>query len=70
MEIWFGTPTSDYNILICLSYCHVLENKLKPKPQKANFLGFNNGVTSNRLWCPLQRKIIVSKYVMFNEILC
>ncbi|CAL9014787.1 unnamed protein product, partial [Prunus brigantina] len=41
--------------------------KLDPRAKKALFMGFSTGVKGYRLWCPDEKKIVVSRDVTFDE---
>ncbi|CAL8994262.1 unnamed protein product, partial [Prunus brigantina] len=70
MEVWSGKPCTDYkylHIFGCPAYYHVRESKLDPRAKKALFMGFSTGVKGYRLWCPDEKKIVVSRDVTFDE---
>lgn len=70
MEIWYGTPASDYDslhIFNCPSYYHVLKNNLDPKSTKIIFFHFSSGIKGYYLWYSLQKKIIVGMNVVLSE---
>ncbi|BBH01937.1 hypothetical protein Prudu_012349, partial [Prunus dulcis] len=70
MEVWSGKPCTDYkylHIFGCPAYYHVRKSKLDPRAKKALFMGFSTGVKGYRLWCPDEKKIVVSRDVTFDE---
>ncbi|CAL9028580.1 unnamed protein product, partial [Prunus brigantina] len=70
MEVWSGKPCTDYkylHIFGCPAYYHVRESKLDPRAKKALFMGFSTGVKGYRLWCPDEKKFVVSRDVTFDE---
>ena len=63
LEVWFGSPTTNYDslhIFGCPTYYHVKDSKLDPRAKKAIFLGFSSGVKEYRLWCTKTKKKIHS----------
>ncbi|KAM1935365.1 hypothetical protein ACFX15_019429 [Malus domestica] len=70
MEVWSGKPCTDYKFLHifgCSAYYYVRESKLDPRAKKALFMGFSTGVKGYRLWCPNEKKFVVSRDVTFDE---
>ncbi|KAM1696422.1 hypothetical protein ACFXTN_027951 [Malus domestica] len=70
MEVWSGKPCTDYKFLHifgCPAYYYVRESKLDPRAKKALFMGFSTGVKGYRLWCPDEKKFVVSRDVTFDE---
>ena len=52
LEVWFGSPITNYDslrIFDCLEYYHVKDSKLDPRAKKAILLGFNLGLKGYRL---------------------
>ena len=43
------------------------DGKLDPRARKAMVLGFKGGVKGYKLWDPENQKIVLSKYVTFDE---
>ncbi|KAG8498730.1 hypothetical protein CXB51_005092 [Gossypium anomalum] len=68
-EVWFGNPAnySDLKIFGCPAYTHVDNEKLEPKSIKYVFLGYKAGVKGYKLWCPENRKVVISRDVVFYE---
>ncbi|KAG8482954.1 hypothetical protein CXB51_021884 [Gossypium anomalum] len=68
-EIWPGNPTnySDLKIFGCPVYAHVDNGKLEPRSIKCIFLGYKAGVKGYKLWCLENRKVVISRDVIFYE---
>ncbi|KAG8497073.1 hypothetical protein CXB51_008352 [Gossypium anomalum] len=68
-EVWSGNPAnySDLKIFGCPAYAHVDNGKLEPRSIKCVFLGYKAGVKGYKLWCPENRKVVISRYVVFDE---
>ena len=57
-------------VLGCMAYVHVdagEQSKLDAKAKKMIFLGYPRGVKGYRLWDPLEKKVVISQYVTFDE---
>ncbi|KAG8486271.1 hypothetical protein CXB51_019635 [Gossypium anomalum] len=69
-EVWSGNPAnySDLKIFGCPAYAHVDNEKLEPRSIKCVFLGYKAGVKGYKLWCPENRKVVISTDVVFDEI--
>ena len=70
LEVWSGTPVSDYDklhVFGCSAYYHVTDSKLDPRAKKAKFMGFSKGVKGYRLWCPETSKIVNNRDVTFDQ---
>ena len=67
--IWFGNPAnySDLKIFGCPAYAHVDNGKLELRFIKCVFLGYKASVKGYKLWCPENRKVVISKDVVFDE---
>ena len=68
-EVWKGGPVS-YSFLKvfgCPAYVHESKGKLEPRARKCIFLGYRRGVKGYRMWCPISKKIIISRHVTFDE---
>ncbi|KAG8474748.1 hypothetical protein CXB51_031715 [Gossypium anomalum] len=68
-EVWSGNPAnySDLKIFGCPAYAHVNNGKLEPRSIKCIFLGYKAGVKGYKLWCPENRKVVISRDVVFDE---
>ncbi|KAG8492474.1 hypothetical protein CXB51_009570 [Gossypium anomalum] len=68
-EVWSGNPAnySDLKIYGCPTYAHVDNGKLEPRSIKCVFLGYKAGVKGYKLWCPENRKVVISRDVVFDE---
>ncbi|KAG8497424.1 hypothetical protein CXB51_008733 [Gossypium anomalum] len=68
-EVWSGNPAnySDLKIFGCPAYAHVDNGKLEPRSIKCVFLGYKTGVKGYKLWCPENRKVMISRDVFFDE---
>ncbi|KAG8472305.1 hypothetical protein CXB51_034359 [Gossypium anomalum] len=68
-EVWSGNPAnySDLKIFGCPAYAHVDNGKLESRSIKYVFLGYKAGVKGYKLWCPENRKVVISRYVVFDE---
>ncbi|KAG8497386.1 hypothetical protein CXB51_008630 [Gossypium anomalum] len=52
----------------CPAYAHIDNGKLEPRSIKCVFLGYKVGVKGYKLWCPGNRKVVISRDVVFDEI--
>ncbi|KAG8480196.1 hypothetical protein CXB51_024912 [Gossypium anomalum] len=68
-EVWSGNPAnySDLKIFGCPAYAHVNNGKLEPRSIKCVFLGYKASVKGYKLWCPENRKVMISRDVVFDE---
>ncbi|KAG8501467.1 hypothetical protein CXB51_003773 [Gossypium anomalum] len=68
-EVWSGNPAnySDLKIFGCPAYAHVDNGKLEPRSIKCVFLDYKAGVKGYKLWCPENRKVVISRDVVFDE---
>ncbi|KAG8489027.1 hypothetical protein CXB51_017119 [Gossypium anomalum] len=64
-EVWSGNPAnySDLKIFGCPAYAHVDNGKLESRSIKCIFLGYKAGVKGYKLWCPENRKVVISRDV-------
>ncbi|KAG8490651.1 hypothetical protein CXB51_013913 [Gossypium anomalum] len=68
-EVWSGNPAnySDLKIFGCPAYAHVDNGKLEPRSIKCVFLGYKAGVKEYKLWYPENRKVVISRDIIFDE---
>ncbi|KAG8489067.1 hypothetical protein CXB51_017037 [Gossypium anomalum] len=68
-EVRSGNPAnySDLKIFGCPAYAHVDNGKLEPRSIKCVFLGYKASVKGYKLWCPENRKVVISRDVVFDE---
>ncbi|KAG8501164.1 hypothetical protein CXB51_003282 [Gossypium anomalum] len=68
-EVWSGNPAnySDLKIFGCPAHAHVDNGKLEARSIKCVFLGYKAGVKGYKLWCPENRKVVISRDVVFDE---
>ncbi|KAG8472960.1 hypothetical protein CXB51_035039 [Gossypium anomalum] len=68
-EVWSGNLAnySDLKIFGCPAYAHVDNGKLEPRSIKCVFLGYKASVKGYKLWCPENRKVVISRDVVFDE---
>ncbi|KAG8498113.1 hypothetical protein CXB51_007338 [Gossypium anomalum] len=68
-EVWSGNLAnySDLKIFGCPAYAHVDNGKLEPRSIKCVFLGYRAGVKRYKLWCSKNRKVVISRDVIFDE---
>ena len=61
-------PTySDLKVFGYFAFTHVDNGKLEPKSIKYIFLGYKSNVKCYKLWCPKTKKLVISKYVIFDK---
>nr|KYP33708.1 Retrovirus-related Pol polyprotein from transposon TNT 1-94 [Cajanus cajan]KYP40580.1 Retrovirus-related Pol polyprotein from transposon TNT 1-94 [Cajanus cajan] len=68
-EVWSNKP-ANYSLLRffgCNAYYHVNEGKLEPRSKKGLFMGYGDAVKGYRIWSPSERKVILSRDVIFDE---
>ena len=51
-----------------MSNYHVNEGKLEPKAKKGLFMGYGDGVKGFQVLSPSERKVILSRDVIFDEL--
>ncbi|KAG8474542.1 hypothetical protein CXB51_031315 [Gossypium anomalum] len=54
-------------IFRCLAYAHVDNGKLESRSITCVFLGYKASVKGYKLWCPENRKVVISRDVVFDE---
>ncbi|GKD40377.1 retrovirus-related pol polyprotein from transposon TNT 1-94 [Tanacetum coccineum] len=59
--------TACYLINRCHTYYHVSKGKLDPRGEKGIFMGYGDEVKGYRIWSPLERRVILSRDVTFDE---
>ena len=52
----------------CLTYYHVSEGKLEPRAKNGSFMGYKDGVKGLWVWSLSERKVILSRDVIFYEL--
>ena len=65
-----GEPAHDYDqlkVFGCPAYYHVRTDKLESRARKVIFVGFKRGVKGYKLWDPVDKKIVLSRDVTFDE---
>ena len=69
IEVWSGSLAnySELRVFGCIVYAHAYNGKLEPRAVKCIFLGYKSGVKGYKLWNPETRKVVISRYVVFNE---
>jgi len=70
IEVWSGSPAdySQLRVFGCTAYAHVDNGKLEPRAVKCVFLGYGSGVKAYRLWNPETKNVLLSRNVVFNEV--
>ncbi|KAJ4717199.1 Retrovirus-related Pol polyprotein from transposon TNT 1-94 [Melia azedarach] len=68
-EVWSGKPADYSNLRAfgCTVYYHVNEGKLEPRAKKGVFVGYGDGVKGYRIWSPSEKRVILSRNVVFDE---
>ncbi|KAG8473150.1 hypothetical protein CXB51_035082 [Gossypium anomalum] len=68
-EVWSGNPAnySDLKIIGFPVFAHVDNGKLEPRSIKCVFLDYKAGVKGYKLWCLENRKVVISRDVVFDE---
>jgi len=70
LKVWSEKFSQDYDslwVFSCLACYHVKEDKLSPKARKCGFVCFKKGVKGCKIWDLKDKKIILSRDVMFYE---
>jgi hypothetical protein len=71
-EVWAGHSCDFSNLRIfgCDDYALIYKyqhSKLYPRSKKYVFVGYGHGVKGCRLWDPIAHKLIIRRYVVFDE---
>jgi len=68
-ELWSGKSAHYSNLRVfgCIVYYHVNEGKLEPGAKKGVFVGYGDGVKGYRIWSPYEKRVILSRNVLFDE---
>ncbi|KAJ4720195.1 Retrovirus-related Pol polyprotein from transposon TNT 1-94 [Melia azedarach] len=68
-EVWSDKPADYSNLRAfgCTVYYHVNEGKLEPRAKKGVFVGYGDGVKGYRIWSPSEKRVILSRNVVFDE---
>ncbi|KAG8498774.1 hypothetical protein CXB51_005214 [Gossypium anomalum] len=68
-EVWSGNLAnySDLKIFGCPANAHVENGKSEPRSIKCVFLGYKAGVKGYKLWCLENRKVVISRDVVFDK---
>ena len=68
-EVWSGSSVEYSNLKVfgCTAYYHVSEGKLEPRAKKGAFVGYGDGVKGFRIWSPSEKRVILSRSVVFDE---
>jgi len=70
LEVWSRKVAQDYDslrIFGCPAYYHVKKDKLGPRVRKSVLMGFQKYVKSYKICNPKDKKIILSRDVIFDE---
>jgi len=70
LNIWLGEVTQDYDFLQvfgCPAYFSVKDDKLNPRVKKFVFLAFKKNLKGYKLWDSENKKIVLSRYVIFDD---
>jgi len=52
----------------CLTYYHINEGKLEPRAKKGFFMGYGDGVKGFWVWSLFERKVIMSRDFVYDEL--
>ncbi|KAG8485684.1 hypothetical protein CXB51_019017 [Gossypium anomalum] len=66
-KFWVFFLKQKSDIFGCPAYAHVDNGKLELRSIKCVFLGYKAGVKGYKLWCPKNRKVVISRDVVFDE---
>jgi len=70
LNIWSGGAAEDYDLLRVFgspSYISAKDDKVNPRAKKFVFFGVKRNMKGYKLWNPKNKKIVLSKHVMFDE---
>ena len=70
IEVW-SHKYAKYSMLKvfgCLAYYHISEGKMKPRAKKDVFMGYGDTVKGFKIWSLSEKKVILSRDVIFNEL--
>ena len=68
--VWKEDWVEPSKVFGCTAFVHIdagKRSKLDAKSQKMVFLGYPQGVKGYRLWDPLEKKVVISRDVTFDE---
>lgn len=68
-KAWTGAlpDLSNLRSFGCITYVHSDQGKLNPRAKKGVFVGYPTGVKGYRVWVLEDKKVVISKDVVFNE---
>ena len=70
LDIWSGGAAQNYDLLRVFEspvYFSAKDDKVTPQEKKFVFLGVRRNMKGYKLWDPENKKIVLSKYVTFDE---
>jgi len=70
LDIWSDGAAHDYDMLRVFessAYFNAKYGKINPRAQKFVFLGIKKNMKGYKLWNPENKKIVLSKHVIFDE---
>ena len=70
MEMWLGEPAHDYDqlkVFGCSVFYHVMTDKLEPPARKIIFVRFKRGIKGYKLWDLVDKKIVLSRDITFDD---
>ena len=57
-----------WKVFGCVTYYHVSKGKLEPRAKKEFFMGYRDGVKGFWDWSSFERKFILSRDVIFDDL--